>query len=239
MEEQLFKQLHCERGLSHHPYRRSKLYLKWAFKNINFKGKRVLDIGGGNGIFSYYAKYSGADYCLNLEPFASGSGNINILGKTSSADLKIDTQNLTLQAYNTDSKFDIVILHDSINHLNEEVFSTIHESWSAYQTYSSLVSKIRSFTTINGQVLVADCSRLNFFAVLGLKNPIAPSIEWHIHQHPDILIRLFEENDFKIEQLRWSPFKRFDKFGHILCKFGFPLSYFMQSHFNMLFRAVK
>ncbi len=238
MEDQLFKKLHYEQRLSHHPYHRSMLYLKWAFKNIEFKGKRVLDIGGGNGIYSYYAKYKGAEYCLNLEPFASGSDNIKVLKQTSFTDLKIDIQNVTLQDYNTDSKFDIVILHDSINHLNEEVFSVIHKDKAAYDSYSLLVSKIRSFMTLNGQVIVADCSRINFFAALGLKNPVAPSIEWHIHQHPDTLIGLFEENDFKLENLRWSPFKRFYKFGHLLSKFGFPVSYFMQSHFNMSFRAI-
>lgn len=237
MADKTFKKLHNDLKLSHHPYRRSRLYLEWAFKNIDFEGKRVLDIGGGNGIYSYYAKYKGAAYCLNLEPFAAGSGNIEIIEDSTLTDLKIDLQNLTLQEFNTDNLFDIIILHDSINHLDEDTFSNIHTDQKSFNTYSTLVSKIRSLLTPNGKVLVADCSRVNFFAALDIKNPVAPTIEWHIHQHPPMLTKLFEQNGFKLEKLRWSPFKRFDKFGQFLSKIGFPISYFMQSHFNLVFKT--
>lgn len=235
MNEKAFKDLHQELQLSHHPYKRSLLYLKWAFKDIDFKGKKVLDIGGGNGIYSYYAKLMGAAYCLNLEPFGAGSGNIKILGESTYNELKIDIEPLPIQEFNTDSKFDVIILHDSINHLDEEIYTLIHKDADAYKMYSEIIAKIYSLTSENGRVVVADCSRINFFASLGIRNPFAPTIDWHLHQHPPLLIKLFAENGFNLVKLRWSPFKRFDKFGQVLAKIGFPIAYFMQSHFNIVF----
>lgn len=236
MKESSFEKLHEELKLSHHSFRRSLLYLDWAFKDINFENKNVLDIGGGNGIYSYYAKYKGAFSCLNLEPFAAGSENIKIIDDSAFGDLKIDVKRITLQEFESNSKFDVIILHDSINHLDEDNFSILHENEGAYSRYSDLVLKIRSFLSKGGSLVVSDCSRVNFFAWLRTKNPIAPSIEWHLHQHPTILTKLFKKNGLILQKLRWSPFKRFDEFGHFLTRFGFLVSNFMQSHYNMVFR---
>ena len=67
-----FKIIYNEQKLSHHPFKRMFFYLNWCFKGIDFRNKDVLDIGGGNGIFSYYAKYLGAKEVINLEPFSDG-----------------------------------------------------------------------------------------------------------------------------------------------------------------------
>jgi len=236
MEELRFKKLHNGLKLSHHPFHRSLLYLKWLFKGIDFKGKKILDVGGGNGIYSYYAKSEGASYCLNLEPFASGSKNVKIRDSEIEDDLRIDTQPHTFQEFETQSKFDVIILHDSINHLDEENFSQIHKIKEAYTIYSRLISKMGKMLSKNGIVVISDCSRINFFGALGIRNPVAPSIDWDIHQHPKILSKLFSENSFDLLKLRWSPFKKFDRFGHLLSRLGFSFSYFLQSHFNLIFR---
>ena len=232
-----FEELHETLELSHHPFKRSLLYLEWAFKNIDFKDKRVLDVGGGNGIYSYFARFKGASYCLNLEPFGAGSGNISILDDKAFSELSIDIEPVTIQDYQGEAPFDVMILHDSVNHLNEELFEKIHEDQESYDQYSSLIGKLRSLVKSNGQVIVSDCSRVNFYDTLGVRNPFAPSIDWNLHQHPPVIIKLFQENDFELVRLRWSPFKRFNRFGHLISKLGFPASYFLQSHFNMVFRA--
>ena len=51
-----FEELHEELNLSHHKLKRSLAYLDWCFKGVDFKNKTVLDIGGGNGIYSFYAR---------------------------------------------------------------------------------------------------------------------------------------------------------------------------------------
>ena len=68
-----FEVLHEILRLSHHNFKRSYDYLKWCFKDVDFKNKTVLDIGGGNGIYSFYARSQGASSALNLEPFGAGS----------------------------------------------------------------------------------------------------------------------------------------------------------------------
>ena len=234
--ENQFKEIHQKLKLSHHPYNRSLLYLKWAFRDVDFNGKRVLDVGGGNGIYSYYAKSQGAAYCLNLEPFQAGSENVQILDNSEN-ELKIETKPETIQNFTSNEKFDIIILHDSINHLDEENYTVIHKDSNAYNSYATLVSKLHALLEPNGTVIIADCSRKNFFASLGIKNPFAPTIDWHLHQHPPLLVKLFKENGFQFSKLRWSPFKRFGRFGQFLSKLGFPASFFLQSHFNLVFRS--
>jgi 2-polyprenyl-3-methyl-5-hydroxy-6-metoxy-1,4-benzoquinol methylase len=43
------------------------------FRDIDFDGKRVLDIGGGDGVYSFYAAAMGAAEVVCLEPEAAGS----------------------------------------------------------------------------------------------------------------------------------------------------------------------
>ncbi len=228
-----FRQIHSELKLSHHPFRRSLNYLRWAFKNIDFNDKNVLDIGGGNGIYSYYSKYMGAKNCINLEPFQAGSKNVIIKSKNINSDLKIDIVNNTIQEFISKKKFDVIILHDSINHLNEPIYSTIHNNKNNFKKYSDLIQKISNLLEKNGLIIVTDCSRYNFWGLIGLRSPFAPSIEWNIHQSPSIIKKLFMIQGFENFRIRWSPFKRFGPFGRFLSLFGFFPSFFMQSHFNM------
>ena len=48
-----------------------KKYLDWCFRGVNFESKNVLDIGGGNGIYSFYS-IAWTNKAVG-EPFASGS----------------------------------------------------------------------------------------------------------------------------------------------------------------------
>ncbi|MAW08533.1 MAG: hypothetical protein CME61_09690 [Halobacteriovoraceae bacterium] len=231
-----FRQLHSDLNLSHHPFKRSFNYLKWAFKSINFNNKTVLDIGGGNGIYSYYSRYSGAKKCINLEPFEAGSKNVKINSKSVDDNLKIEIINDTIQDFNTKEKFDIIILHDSINHLNEPIFSNLHKSEKDFKAYCDILNKISNLLKSDGVIIVTDCSRYNFWGFIGLKSPFAPSIDWDIHQSPYLIKKLFKIQGFDNHKIRWSPFKRFGLFGRILSFCGFLPSFFMQSHFNIVFK---
>ena len=48
-------------------------FMRQIFSDVTFGGNRVLDIGGGAGLASYYAACMGAESVLCLEPGASGS----------------------------------------------------------------------------------------------------------------------------------------------------------------------
>lgn len=231
-----FKKLHKKLELSHHPFNRSYNYLKWAFKQVNFEEKSVLDIGGGNGIYSYYAKFKGANECINLEPFEAGSGNVNIIEKNVHPRLNISFVNETFQKFSSKQKFDIIILHDSINHLDEEAFSKIHFDEKSKIIYQELIDKVFELLSKDGIIIITDCSRYNFWNLLGLKSPFAPSIEWNLHQSPLLIKDMFLSKGISSYHIRWSPFKRFGAIGRFLSLLGFIPSYFMQSHFNLIIR---
>lgn len=230
-----FQKIYNYQKLSHHPFKRMYIYLNWCFKRVNFKDQNVLDIGGGNGIFSYYSKYKGAKEVINLEPFSDGSTFFDFSKQKSKSQLNITVKKITLQDFKTDEKFGVIILHDSINHLNESIFENIHKSEKAYDDYRIIINKIISLLSPNGQILVTDCSQRNFWGDLGIKNPFAPSIEWNLHQRPNLVKSFFEDDKFSFV-LRWSPFKRFGWFGRVLSLLGSIPSYFMQSHFNLLIK---
>ncbi len=48
-------------------------YLKYLFEGVDLDNSRVLDIGGGNGVFSFYAALNGAEEVICLEPEEAGS----------------------------------------------------------------------------------------------------------------------------------------------------------------------
>ena len=117
-----FKSLYLKMNLSHHPFNRMNKYLEWCFKDVVFENKNVLDIGGGNGIFSYYSKYKGAKEVINLEPFSDGSTFFDFSNQRINSQLEIHVKKVILQEFKTNEKFGIIILHDSINHLDESLF---------------------------------------------------------------------------------------------------------------------
>jgi hypothetical protein len=207
-------------------------YLTWLFQDINFKGKRVLDIGGGRGLYSYYAKYMGASEVINLDPFSDGSSGSFI----DNIQLTVSHEPVYFQEFDSSIKFDVIIIHDSINHLNEAVYTELARSQLAKDLYSALIKKMYGHLDVGGIISVSDCSSTNFFNFLGLKNPFAPTIEWHLHQPPSILIELFNKEDFNFVKLRWTPFKRFGFIGRLISSMGFIPAFFMQSHYNITFK---
>lgn len=98
--------------------------LDQIFKNIDFKEKRILEIGGGYGIFGFYAAIDGAKNVVNLEPEGDGSTS-GVIGKFKTLRDALHINNVelitsTFQDYNPENqKFDIIILYNSVNHLNE------------------------------------------------------------------------------------------------------------------------
>ena len=232
-----FESLYYNLKLSHHNFKRMLTYLNWCFEGIDFNGKSVLDIGGGNGIYSFFSKLKGASSVLNLEPFSAGSSKFNFEGVEIIDDLSISVKNQTIQDFKTNKSYDIIILHDSINHLDENIFKDIHQDENKFELYKKLISKIIKILAYNGHMVITDCSRRNFWGDLGLKNPFAPSIDWHLHQSPTLVFKLFENHTFD-KKIRWSPFKRLGIFGYFISSLGMFPSYFLQSHFNLCISKV-
>lgn len=197
------------------------IYLKKLYKDIDFGKKSVLEIGAGNGLHSFYAAFRGARKVVAIEPEAAGSqsGFLSNFKKNSKL-FNIDSVSLfpgTLQSFdNNNEKFDIIISHYSINHLDEESCINLKKNSDSKRVYLKIFSKLHSLLNENGVIIIIDCSNSNFFTKIGIKNPFAPSIEWKKHQHPNTWIELLKKAGFEREKTIWLPPYQLQELGYIL-----------------------
>lgn len=217
-----------------------KFYLQSLFDNIEWKNKAVLDVGGGSGLLTFYAAAEGAKRVICLEPEADGSRNGMIkqyhdfqAGFASSS--PVVQLPLTLQQYVQQSDkeaFDIVIMHNSINHLDEEACIHLRKQDTSYRQYLHIFSDVYSLMRKGGTLVVSDCSCNNFFNDIGIKNIFTPSIEWHKHQAPETWISLFKKAGFKNPTTKWLSPNRLGKFGKVLAG-NYLISYLTRSYFKV------
>lgn len=220
---------------------RLKFYAdEYLFKNINFNGNRFLDIGGGRGLLGFIALLKGATEAVIIEPEFDGStkgveDDFNLIKKSLNISNIHYVKDL-LQDFKSDQKFDVILLHNSINHLDEEACMILESDTKAQERYLNILKLIADLTNDNGELIVCDCSRNSFFSDLGLKNPFASSIEWNKHQKPELWINLLQQAGFSKVSLEWSSFNILKKFGRILMG-NRLMAYFTFSHFKL--RLIK
>lgn len=103
------------------------------------------------------------------------------------------------------STFDIILLHNSINHLDEEACINLLKDDNAKNKYRKIFNKLSKLSNPGAKLIVTDCSRYNFFATIGVRNPFAKSIEWHKHQAPEFWASMLQEVSFGNHRIRWTP----------------------------------
>ena len=87
------------------PRKNSVVYhFKDVFENISLENKKVLDIGGGTGVLSFYSGIMGAGRTVCLEPESDGSSagmisQFEQLKKKLDDSLPVEQLPLTLQDY--------------------------------------------------------------------------------------------------------------------------------------------
>jgi 2-polyprenyl-3-methyl-5-hydroxy-6-metoxy-1,4-benzoquinol methylase len=209
--------------------------LGFLFDGVPLRGRSVLEIGGGAGILSYYAASMGATRVVCLEPEADGgTAGIRQRFRQLGQRLRLDSVRLeptTLQRFDAaGATFDVVVVHDAVNHLDEEACISLTYSSESRLRYVDLFRKIAALTRPGGNLVVADCSRYNLFGMLGLRSPLAPTIEWHKHQAPKTWAALLEAVGFERPRIRWSSFNTLRWPGQLL--FGNAVAAFaLTSHF--------
>ena len=213
-----------------------RFYLRYLFRDISFKNRRMLDIGGGAGIFSFYAACMGASEVVCLEPGMEGFLPVTMkkfqrlqsgLREVQSVRrLSTDIQNFDA----SDQGFDIILLHNSINHLEEAACIKLHEDPKARKTYHTLFLKLRDLSNKGAKLVISDCSSANFFLRFHFRNPFAWDIEWHKHQRPELWIDLLRKAGFSKPRVRWRSFDQLRLPGRFLTG-NRAIAYFLQSHF--------
>jgi SAM-dependent methyltransferase len=215
--------------------RNLRFYLGYLFDGVDFVGKRMLDIGAGSGLYGIYAACSGATQSICLEPEAAGSVSgvrqkfDRVVGELALNCVSMSAA--TLQEFEPGTEgFDLVFLHNSINHLDESACMALHRDDSAQRLYLEVFRKMHALTAPGGTLIIADCARRNLFGDLGLKNPLAPMIEWHKHQSPRLWARLLGEVGFARPRIRWSSYNSLGRLGRILLGHR-AAAYCLNSHF--------
>jgi cyclopropane fatty-acyl-phospholipid synthase-like methyltransferase len=211
---------------------------KFLFEGIPLTGARVLDVGCGPGAWAIWAALEGASKVVGIEPEAAGSSghpldrfrrNIETLGLQE----RVEAQGCTLQELPVSNEpFDVVIVYNAVNHLDENAVVTLHSDRNSFERYVTLLKKLRLHMSPNGWTIVADCGRDNLWPRFGLPSPFMRSIEWQKHQNPETWINVFAQAGFRIFDLRWSPLQPFPKLtGNRF------VEYLTCSHFVLRFRV--
>lgn len=149
------------------------------------------------------------------------------------AELRSDT----LQDFRWDGEpFDLILLHNSVNHLDEEAASTLHRDPAAAERYRAIFRQLGGLATPEARLLLADCDRYSLWRFLpGLRSPVAPTIEWDKHQTPQRWAALARSGGFEWERLIWTSFNRLGRPGRWFL--GNRLAAFMLvNHFGLWLR---
>jgi SAM-dependent methyltransferase len=198
-----------------------RFYLDYLFEGVPLAGRRLLDVGAGDGVYSFYAAAAGAERVVALEPEADGStvgvtGKFTRLGEVLGLD-SVELRPETFQDFDPgDERFDVLFLHAAINHLDESATMAIGHDEAARQTYRSLFSKLASMGAPGAKLVASDASRHNLFARLPIRNPLAPTIEWEKHQTPETWARLLADAGFGDARVRWNSLNALRRPGRVL-----------------------
>jgi SAM-dependent methyltransferase len=196
---------------------RSAANFDWAlrrklFAGVDLEGKTMLDIGCGDGRMGLWAAAHGARRVIGLEPEVDGSsaGMQESFRRTArQIGLEERVQLVTARLQDFDAgheRFDIVLLTASINHLNEDACMRLHKDEQARQIYREHLRRLAQVAAPGATLIVTDADRRNLFALLGVRNPLAPTIEWEKHQSPKLWARLLCDVGFENPTVRWTAF---------------------------------
>lgn len=217
-----------------------RFYLDNLFENVDLAQKEVLDVGGGRGLLSFYAAVKGAKSAVCLEPEVDGSRNGMIQGYNDfrtelPASLPVKLISLTLQEYlqkTEPASYDIVIMHNSINHLDEDACIHLLDNKDSYKRYLTVFKNVYRVMKKKGVLIATDASRNNFFNDIGVKNIFVPTIEWHKHQKPGTWISLLKDAGFKNPTVNWLTPNRLGRPGRFLMG-NYFMSYLTRSYFKV------
>jgi 2-polyprenyl-3-methyl-5-hydroxy-6-metoxy-1,4-benzoquinol methylase len=211
------------------------------YAGVELAGKRVLDVGCGNGRFALWAAAAGAARVLGLEPAMAGSGVNNTADNFRKAIATLgfnnaEVQDVTFQQFESSAgAWDVVLSYASVNHLDEPACEALGRDPAAREEYMKIFGKLRKIVSPGGRVILTDSSSRNFFADVRPLRRFGPRIDWHKHQPPEVWAGLLVEAGFTKPEISW-PSSKADPISTAL--FSNRLAaYFSRSAFRMVVTA--
>jgi len=216
---------------------RLKNHLAYEFGENSLSGMKVLDVGGGNGLLTFYAAVKGAGaICLEPEFEGSSAGVIESFYKFKALLQNIKgsaaIQTRTFQQFESNERFDLIVLSNSINHLDEAAMMRLSADQLSRNTYVGYFRKMFDLLNPGGRLIITDCDRTNFFNHLQLKSPFMPSIEWEKHQSPKFWLAMLNQVGFERVSIKWSSPNSLGAVGRALLG-NRMVAYFLFSHFRI------
>ncbi len=211
-------------------------YLDFIFKDVSLEDKRILDIGGGSGLMSIYAIFNGCKSTVCVEPGSAGSeeSKLSKLDKVQKNFHNLEVERIKFQNFEPETKFDVILLHNSINHLNEDAYVNLKNNRNA-EKYGEIFHKIRNITEPQSNLIISDCARNNLFNKIKLKNPFIRNIQWNKHQSPETIVNLMNKQGFTKRSLDWlTPLTYFGFLNDF--KYNKQLSYCISSYFRLIMK---
>ena len=177
-------------------------------------GRRLLDIGAGDGLYSLYAAAAGAERVVALEPEADGSS----AGVTSRFCASARRARPRLGRAPTRDLAGLRsrrrALRCALPARRDQPPRRVRDDGDRPPTRplaGPIVRSSRSLAAMGaaGAKLVAsDASRNNVFARLPIRNPLQPTIEWEKHQAPETWARLLGTPASGMRALDWNSIGR-------------------------------
>lgn len=213
-------------------------YQGLVFEGVPLAGRRVLDVGGGNGVMSFYAASRGASKVVCLDPLQEGSNNaMNRQYESFARHVRGPVTRIRerFQDWEPDQVYDVVLAHNAINHLNENACARIPAP-DARKICLDIFTRFRSLLAAGGHLILTDCGRRNLWGDLHLPNIFAPTINWRIHQQPQVWDTLMVAAGFQPAQIRWAAPSKLRGPGQLIFgnRFG---GYLTNSHFILTSQA--
>ena len=209
------------------------------YKGIDLQGKTVLDIGAGRGMASAFAIAHGAKHVVALEPEAAGATEgysadiLRVQEELKAPNFEVRAQ--PVQDYDSAGRtFDIVLMYQSVNHLDEPMCMALRQSEEARGVYRGIFRLIAGMMNPDARLIMVDASRCNFWPMIGLKNPIVPRIEWEKHQTPRTWVRLLVPLGFVKERVSWHTYHALRHFGPVFA--NRVVSFVLESVFRLVLR---
>lgn len=222
-------------------------YLDWLFSDVPLNDALVYDVGGGNGLISFYATEHDAREAICIEPLGDGSRSDMLTSfqaateaARNGARVKLETVDLAKFAQRNPEQADVVVLHNVVNHLDEDACMRLDDNDpAARRNFIAIFELINALTQNGGIVIVADAGRDSFWTGIGVHNPFAPTIDRKVHQQPEVWRDLMLEAGFVAPSIRWTPFIRLmTQMGNLNKVLGprSPSAYYSLGHFVLTMR---